>query len=1244
MSASGLYAAPATAGTYHVVASSAADTSKSAMATVTVVAPQRVEAPVFSLAGGTYDGPQVVAISTLTSGAAIYYTLDGSTPTAASTRYAAPLSMSQTTTLKALAVLAGWTDSPVASVTYTIQPGTPSPKPWVTAYVPGWDFGRGDYISPEGMDYSAMTHMVLCYTLAGGYPGSPSGLGELEGISSIMRGLHGSTAGPYTTKQGHTYLSAEEAYVGEAHRAGVKAMVTLGGSMDNSGLRDASASDTYRPILIKNIVDHLVLADYDGVDVDWENAFPSEWNEVVRFISELRAETAKRPRYQPPRAPALITWPGGTLYDGGGNAGGNAAAVARALALVHYLDQYNLMTYGLDGSGYWDITWGYNNLYNNANASHHPTDLQFTMNTYVQGGIPKSKLGIGLGFYAAVFASFTPWAPGTDYQFQQKVVSGYAVYQAAQAGTSGAGPGPAGFGSDLPDGSVVWRYVGNLGPDQPTSTASGIKDGDGDGFLNGQVDLYADEGTRLFDAETGNSHILFKDDPKRRGYITWEDPRSIAEKAWWVRTQGYGGTIIWTSSYGNHGNGAYVNPSMDAVKRYFLGDALPLHLKVGPTPVKLAVGQSQAFAVTELTGTDNKAVTWSVVEAESGTVTQAGVYTAPSQPGIYHVRATCQADSAIYADATVTVDGLRLTVSPASARVAMGQTQTYTAAFQNGTSSGGVRWSVVELNGGDISSGGIYTAPQTPGTYHVRATSVDHPELRALAEVLVPTPVSVSLTPASAKVAPNATLLLWAQVAGTDIGFWNDLVTWKVEESGGGALASDGTPVGTYHAPAAPGTYHVTATSKADPSKSATVAVQVADPGAGGAMPHFSPFAQLPAHPTEPTLADPAGEPRILKDRGPGSAGELFALVQSDVLRLFKSGDGGTTWSYVDPEAGTSLKQNVLAIAQDSLGNVHLIYRYENHVRYARLVLTRTLGAITGFRAEVKDVELPDQVNPFIQVHGMMRAVKDGTGAERMMYLICSQEDNDDRTFCLRMGATAGLAPAAPGDFMALGGGTGLSTVFATGVFSIGGHSAHFAQLGSTGDIWVVVGPCPEYGLFSDGSTHLRLKVSPVAQNTTWTWGKPTAIEQPNDLLRPCLGGVVGTDHSVWLMRFDPDGGLAFDRIEADGTYVHDAVPSPEQYGRRGGYGVFSVGADEKNLSAIWISTSLYTDPSVMGLQATQGYWDGTNWMLAYDSLSGVRSSTYRGLFGSAGWADGVAAFYVNGRDGTLAVATVRKP
>ncbi|PYM33848.1 MAG: hypothetical protein DME15_10030 [Candidatus Rokuibacteriota bacterium] len=79
--------------------------------------------PTFSPPGGSYLLPQVVSISDSSPGVTIYYTTDGSTPTTSSTTYTGPILVALTTTIKAIAVGPDWSQSPVASATYTFLLG-----------------------------------------------------------------------------------------------------------------------------------------------------------------------------------------------------------------------------------------------------------------------------------------------------------------------------------------------------------------------------------------------------------------------------------------------------------------------------------------------------------------------------------------------------------------------------------------------------------------------------------------------------------------------------------------------------------------------------------------------------------------------------------------------------------------------------------------------------------------------------------------------------------------------------------------------------------------------------------------------------------------------------------------------------------------------------------------------------------------------------------------------------------------
>ena len=235
---------------------------------------------------------------------------------------------------------------------------------------------------------------------------------------------------------------------------------------------------------------------------------------------------------------------------------------------------------------------------------------------------------------------------------------------------------------------------------------------------------------------------------------------------------------------------------------------------IKPGSASLSTGGTQQFTAS-VTGSSNTSVTWS---ATSGSVSSAGLYTAPGSAGTFTVTATSVADTTKSASATVTVSApvVGVTISPVSASMLTSGTQQFTASV-TGSSNTSVTWSA---SGGSISTGGMFTAPSTAGTVTVKATSVADTTKSASAAVTVTAQaVAVSVSPGTASLTPSATQQFTATVTGTT----STGVTWSAT---GGVVSSSGL----YTAPATAGTFAVTATSVADPTKSASASVSVAAP------------------------------------------------------------------------------------------------------------------------------------------------------------------------------------------------------------------------------------------------------------------------------------------------------------------------------------------------------------------------------------------------------------------------------
>ncbi len=86
--------------------------------------PPTVATPTFSPAPGRFSSAQTVSLSSTTAGATIFYTTDGSAPSPASEQYTGPIAVDATTTIEAIAVAPGDTNSGMARGDYVIGQST----------------------------------------------------------------------------------------------------------------------------------------------------------------------------------------------------------------------------------------------------------------------------------------------------------------------------------------------------------------------------------------------------------------------------------------------------------------------------------------------------------------------------------------------------------------------------------------------------------------------------------------------------------------------------------------------------------------------------------------------------------------------------------------------------------------------------------------------------------------------------------------------------------------------------------------------------------------------------------------------------------------------------------------------------------------------------------------------------------------------------------------------------------------
>ena len=113
--------------------------------------PATVSAPIITPNGGAALTTDSITITDATSGALIYYTLDGSTPSASFTPYTAPFNLSAGSIMVKAIAINGADSSAISSASFTVLAPTPAPtpKPNRHIYNSAWQIVGETYVAPS---------------------------------------------------------------------------------------------------------------------------------------------------------------------------------------------------------------------------------------------------------------------------------------------------------------------------------------------------------------------------------------------------------------------------------------------------------------------------------------------------------------------------------------------------------------------------------------------------------------------------------------------------------------------------------------------------------------------------------------------------------------------------------------------------------------------------------------------------------------------------------------------------------------------------------------------------------------------------------------------------------------------------------------------------------------------------------------------------------------------------------------
>ncbi len=274
-----------------------------------------------------------------------------------------------------------------------------------------------------------------------------------------------------------------------AHGHGVTALLMLGGAGAGANIATA-ASSTHRAAFVATLLDALDTLGYDGLDLDWEDSV-----NLADLVALAQALRAARPNI-------VLSYPAGAIN-------GNFQTVDPQMAtLAQSLDRFNVQTYypstAVAGSG-WD-SWFIAPISGVTGTT--PIAIDDTLQRYMTAGIPKAKLGMGIGFYAICYTGGITGPRQPTNGTTQQIVGGDNAYPLSAFFAAGG----------TFDGAMASEKQRDATAKEPYLSLASAKNDAGCGAT-----------TR---------------------YLSYEDEMSIMDKGAFSQANGYGGIIIWTLEEG----------------------------------------------------------------------------------------------------------------------------------------------------------------------------------------------------------------------------------------------------------------------------------------------------------------------------------------------------------------------------------------------------------------------------------------------------------------------------------------------------------------------------------------------------------------------------------------------------------------------------------------------------------------------------------------------------------------------
>nr|AAM70478.1 endochitinase precursor [Stachybotrys elegans] len=295
----------------------------------------------------------------------------------------------------------------------------------------------------------------------------------------------------------NVYGCVKQLYLLKKANRNLKIMLSIGGWTWSTNFPAAASTAAGRSNFARSSVAFMKDWGFDGIDVDWE--YPANEAEASNMILLLQAVRDELDRYAAQYAPGHHS-----QLSIAAPAGPSNYEKLHLRELGQVLDHINLMAY--DYAGSWDARSGHQaNLFANpSNPGATPYNTEQAIRAYIAGGVPASKLVLGMPIYGRAFQA-----------------------------TSGIGQPFTGIGQGSWEAGI-WDYK-----DLPKAGATV------------QCDNVA-QGCYTYDAST-------------RELISFDTPDMIRTKVTYLKSRGLGGSMFWEASADKRGADSLISTSINSL-------------------------------------------------------------------------------------------------------------------------------------------------------------------------------------------------------------------------------------------------------------------------------------------------------------------------------------------------------------------------------------------------------------------------------------------------------------------------------------------------------------------------------------------------------------------------------------------------------------------------------------------------------------------------------------------------------